>query len=80
MRIDMQIATILSLAASVTCVGLFTKQKNWVLAAAFAAASLYTILDKVIHIAALPGYLVLWCAYLFFALVAYEIFRKVVLS
>ncbi|HWW69403.1 MAG TPA: hypothetical protein VN089_05650 [Duganella sp.] len=76
----MQIATILSLAASVTCVGLFTKQKNWVLAAAFAFSTVYTILDKAIHIAAVPAFVIPWCAYAFFALVAYEIFRKVVLS
>ncbi len=76
----MQIATMLSLAASVTCVGLFTKQKNWVLAAAFTFSTVYTILDKAIHIAAVPGYLIPWCAYLFFALVVYEVFRKVVLS
>nr|WP_315398659.1 hypothetical protein [uncultured Duganella sp.] len=75
----MQIATILSLAASITCVGLFTKQKNWVLAAAFVFSSLYTILDRV-HIAAVPGFVTPWCGYLFFALVGYEIFRKVVLS
>lgn len=76
----MQTATILSLAASITCVGLFTKQKNWVLAAAFAFSSVYTILDKAIYIAAVPGFVIPWCAYLFFALVGYEVFRKVVLS
>jgi hypothetical protein len=76
----MQIATILSLAASVTCVGLFTKQKNWVLAAAFVFSTIYMVLDKAIYIAAVPAFVVPWCAYIFFALVGYEIFRKVVLS
>ena len=76
----MQTATILSLAASITCVGLFTKQKNWVLAAAFAFSSIYTILDKAISIAAVPAFVIPWCAYIFFALVGYEVFRKVVLS
>ena len=76
----MQIATILSLAASVTCVGLFTKQKNWVLAAAFVFSTIYTVLDKAIYIAAVQAFVIPWCAYIFFALVGYEIFRKVVLS
>ena len=76
----MQIATILSLAGSVTCVGLFTKQKNWLLAAAFIFSTAYTILDKVVHIPAVPFSVVSWLAYLFFALVAYDIFRKIVLK
>lgn len=76
----MQIATILSLAGSVTCVGLFSKQKNWLLAAAFCLSTAYTTLDKVIHISAVPFFLIPWLAYLFFALVGYEIFRTIVLK
>jgi hypothetical protein len=76
----MQIATILSLVGSVTCVGLFTKQKDWLLATAFIFSTAYTILDKVIHIPTVPFFVVSWLAYLFFALVAYEIFRKVFLK
>jgi len=77
---NMQIATILSLAGTVTCAGLFSKQKNWLLAGAFALATAYTILEKVIHISAVPSSAIPWLAYLFFALVAYEIFRAVVLK
>jgi hypothetical protein len=76
----MQIATIISLVGSVTCIGLFTKQKNWLLATAFIFSMAYTILDKVVHIPAAPFFVVSWLAYLFFALVAYEIFRKIVLK
>jgi hypothetical protein len=76
----MQIATILSLVSSVTCVGLFTKQKNWMLATAFIFSTAYTMLDKVVHIHAVPFFVVSWLAYLFFALVAYEIFRTIVLK
>lgn len=76
----MQIATILSLAGSVTCAGLFIKQKNLLLATAFAFSTAYTIFDKLIHFPAVPFFAISWFAYLFFALVAYEIFRKVVLT
>lgn len=76
----MQIATIISLAGTVTCAGLFSKQKHWLLATAFALATAYTILEKAIHISAVPYFLVPWLAYLFFALLAYEVFRAVVLK
>lgn len=76
----MQIATIIGLAGTVTCAGLFIKQKNWLLATAFVFSTVYLILDKVIHIAVVPYFLVPWFAYLFFALVAYEIFRAVILK
>lgn len=76
----MQIATIISLAGTVTCAGLFSKQKNWLLATAFVLATVYTVLEKAIHIPAMPYFLVPWLAYLFFALLAYEIFRAVVLK
>ena len=76
----MQTATILSLAASVTCVGLFIKQKNWILAAAFIFSTAFTVLDKVVHVSAIPGAWVIWLAYLFFALLAYEVLQKVVLK
>jgi len=76
----MQIATIIGLAGTVTCAGLFFKQKNWLLTAAFVFSTAYIILDKVIHIPGVPYFLVPWFAYLFFALVAYEIFRAVVLK
>ncbi len=76
----MQIATLLSLAGTVTCAGLFSKQKNWLLAGAFTLATAYTALEKMIHIPAVPSAAIPWLAYLFFALVAYEIFRAVVLK
>ena len=76
----MQIATIISLVGTVTCVGLFIKQKNWLLATAFIFSTAYMILEKVIHVPVVPYFVVPWFAYLFFALVAYEIFRTVVLK
>lgn len=76
----MQIATIIGLVGTVTCVGLFIKQKNWLLATAFVFSTAYMILDKVIHIPVVPYFIVPWFAYLFFALVVYEIFRTVVLK
>jgi len=76
----MQIATIIGLTGTVTCVGLFIKQKNWLLAAAFCFSTAYIVLDKIIHIPAVPYFLIPWFAYLFFALVAYEVFRTVVLK
>lgn len=76
----MQIATILSLAGSITCVGLFVKQKNWLLATAFFFSMAYTLFDRVLHFPAVPYFTITWLAYLFFALVAYEIFQKVVLK
>jgi hypothetical protein len=75
----MQISTILSLAGTVTCVGLFAKQKDWLLTAAFAFATAHTLL-AVFRPSFIPGYLVPWCAYAFFALAAIEFVRKVVLK
>jgi hypothetical protein len=76
----MQIATILSLTGSVTCVGLFTKQKNFLLAIAFVFSTIYTVLDKVVRTSAIPAFVVTGFAYLFFVLLAYDVFRKVLLK
>jgi hypothetical protein len=76
----MQIATIISLAGTVTCAGLFVKQSNWVLAAAFIFATAYTVMDKVTRIPGVPPVAVMACAWLFFALLAVETLRKVVLK
>lgn len=75
----MQIATIISLAGTITCVGLFSKQKEWVLAAAFAFGAAFTALAA-LRPSFIPGYLVPWCAYAFFALAAVEFVRKVILK
>jgi hypothetical protein len=76
----MQIATIISLAGTVTCAGLFAKQRNWVLAAAFVFATAYTFMDRVMHVPGVPPIAVTACAWLFFALLAVETLRKVVLK
>jgi len=75
----MQIATIISLAGSITCVGLFSKQKEWVLAATFVFGAAFTLLAA-FRPSFIPGYIVPWCAYAFFALAAAEFVRKVILK
>jgi hypothetical protein len=74
----MQIATILSLAGTVTCVGVFISHKKWLLALAFTCATAYTILTSVVHVAAVPAVLVQSLPYLFLALVVLEVLRKLV--
>ena len=76
----MQIATLLSLAASITCVGVFTQQKKWPLAAAFAFSTAYTLLDKVVHVQAVPPVVIHALPLLFLALVVYETLTKVVMK
>ena len=76
----MQIATIISLAGTITCAGFFTKQREWLLAVAFYCATAYTVLAQVYRLPFIPGYLVPWLAYLFFVLAAVEFLRKVVLK
>lgn len=75
----MQIATIISLAGTVTCAGLFIKQSDWLLAAAFVFATAYLVMEKVIRIPGMPPVAVMACAWLFFGLLAVETLRKVVL-
>nr|GEU28579.1 hypothetical protein [Tanacetum cinerariifolium] len=58
-NIRMQIATIISLAGSITCVGLFSKQKEWVLAAAFVFAAAFTTFAA-FRPSFIPGYIVPW--------------------
>jgi len=76
----MQIATMLSLAGSVTCVGVFIGQKKWLLALAFACSIAYTILEKVVHVAAVPGMVIQALPFLFLALVVYEVLHKLVMK
>jgi len=76
----MQIATMLSLAGSVTCVGVFVAQKKWVLATAFFCSIAYTILEKVIHVAAIPSLVIQALPFLFLALVVYEFLHKLVMK
>lgn len=75
----MQIATIISLAGSITCVGLFSKQKEWVLAAAFVFGAAFTTFAA-FRPSFIPGFIVPWFAYAFFALAAIEFVRKVILK
>jgi hypothetical protein len=76
----MQIPTIISLAGTLVCAGLFVKQRNWVLAAAFMFATAYTVMNQVMRIPGVPPVAVMACAWLFFALLAVETLRKVVLK
>ena len=76
----MQIATIISLAGTVTCAGLFIKQRHWILAAAFVFATAYTVMNQVTRIPGVPPVAVVACAWLFFALLAVETLRKVILK
>ena len=76
----MQIATLISLAGTVTCAGLFVKQSNWILAAAFVFATAHTVMNQVTRIPGVPPVAVMACAWLFFALLAVETLRKVVLK
>ncbi|WP_395403585.1 hypothetical protein ACHMW6_33230 [Pseudoduganella sp. UC29_106] len=73
----MKIATIISLVSSVACVGVFAGQQRWILAIAFVFATAYTLLDKVIRVPSLPIMAIDATAFLFAALVVYEIVRKV---
>lgn len=74
----MKIATIISLAGTVTCSGVFTAQKQWVLAAAFICMTIYTLLDRVIHIGAIPPVVVTAFPVVALVLILYEVLRKVI--
>ncbi|MRX06747.1 hypothetical protein GJ697_02745 [Pseudoduganella sp. FT25W] len=74
----MKIATLISLAGTVTCSGVFTVQKQWVLAAAFIFLTVYTLLERVIHIGAIPPVVVDAFPVVALLLALYEILRKVV--
>lgn len=74
----MQIATMLSLAGTITCLGIFTSHKKWTLALAFLFASTYTVLHDVIHVAAVPGLLLQSLPYVFLALVVFAMLRTLV--
>jgi hypothetical protein len=74
----MKIATIISLAGTITCSGIFTVQKQWVLAAAFICMTIYTLLDRVIHIGAIPPVVVTAFPVVALVLTLYEVLRKVV--
>ncbi len=74
----MKIATIISLAGTVTSAGIFTVQKQWVLATAFICLSVYTLLDRVIHIGAIPPIVLTAFPVVALVLILYEVLRKVV--
>lgn len=76
----MQIATMLSLAGSVTCVGVFIGRKNWVLALAFLCSIAYTVLAQVVSVPEIPGIVVQALPFLFLALVVYEVLQKLVMK
>jgi hypothetical protein len=73
----MKIATLISLAGTITCSGIFTVQKQWVLAATFIFLTIYTLLDRVIHIGVIPGVVVDAFPVVALLLALYEILRKV---
>jgi hypothetical protein len=74
----MQIATIISLAGTLTAAGVFGAQKRWVPSAVFILLTIYTVLDKIIHIRQVPAIAIEALPYLALALAIYEILRKVV--
>lgn len=74
----MKIATIISLAGTVTSSGIFTAQKQWVLAIAFICLTAYTILERVFHIGAIPPIVVDALPVIALVLILYEVLRKVV--
>ncbi|SDG52506.1 MULTISPECIES: hypothetical protein [unclassified Duganella] len=76
----MQIATMLSLAGSVTCVGVFIGRKNWILALAFFCSIAYTVLAQVVNVPEIPGIVVQALPFLFLALVVYEVLQKLVMK
>ncbi len=74
----MKIATLISLAGTVTSAGIFTFQKQWAPAATFILLSAYTLLDKVVHLNFLPGMVVEALPVIALVLAVYEILRKLV--
>jgi len=74
----MKIATLISLAGTVTCSGLFTAQKQWTMAAAFILLTAYTLLERVFHLGALPPIAVDALPLVALLLILYEVLRKVV--
>ena len=76
----MQIATMLSLAGSVTCVGVFIGRKNWILALAFFCSIAYTVLAQVVNVPEIPSIVVQALPFLFLALVVYEVLQKLVMK
>jgi len=76
----MQIATMLSLAGSVTCVGVFVGRKNWLLALAFVCSIVYTVLAQVVSVSAIPAIVVQALPFLFLALIVYEVLQKLVMK
>ncbi|MYM71518.1 hypothetical protein GTP55_25300 [Duganella sp. FT109W] len=74
----MKIATLISLAGTVTCSGVFTAQKQWMMAAAFICMTIYTLLDRVIHLGFIPPLVVTAFPVVALVLVLYEVLRKVV--
>ena len=76
----MQIGTMLSLAGSVTCVGVFIGRKNWILALAFFCSIAYTVLEHVVSVPEIPNMVVQALPLLFLALVVYEVLQKLVMK
>jgi hypothetical protein len=76
----MQIATMLGLAGTVTCAGVFIGQKKWVLASAFLCAVAYMVLETVIHVRAVPGMVLQALPILFLVLIVYEVITKLVMK
>lgn len=73
----MKIDTLISLAGTVTAAGIFTVQKQWALAAVFILLTGYTILDRVVHIGALPNIVVAAFPVVALVIAVYEIIRRI---
>ena len=74
----MKIATLISLAGTVTCSGIFTAQKQWMMAAAFILRTADPRLVRVFPIGALPPIAVDALPLVALLLILYEVLRKVV--
>ncbi|MRW90992.1 hypothetical protein GJ699_13430 [Duganella sp. FT80W] len=73
----MKIDTIISLAGTVTAAGIFTVQKQWLLATVFILLTGYTILERVVHIDEIPNFITNAFPVLALVIAVYEIIRRI---
>jgi len=73
----MKIATIISLAGTVTASGIFTVHRQWVLATTFILLTAYTLLTSVVRIDEIPYIVIEALPIVALILAIYEVLRKV---
>ncbi|SFU70238.1 hypothetical protein [Pseudoduganella namucuonensis] len=54
----MHFATILSLVGATMCIGVYTLQRRWLMAAAWVFFGAYILFDKVVRVPGMPAWLV----------------------